>query len=79
MEEVKVAQAKSQLSALLDRVEKGEEIVIARRGKRIARLIPEPRRSPSAAAALKSVWALGGLDLEPIDELPPDATPVVLD
>ena len=33
-----VAQAKAHLSALLDRVEKGEEIVITRRGQPIARL-----------------------------------------
>jgi prevent-host-death family protein len=33
--------AKSRLSELLDRVEKGEVIVITRHGKPIARLIPE--------------------------------------
>jgi prevent-host-death family protein len=79
MEEVKVGEAKTRLSALLDRVEKGEEIVIARRGKRIARLVPEPRRTITAAAALKPVWAMGGLDLEPIADVPPDAATVSLD
>ena len=79
VQEVKVAQAKAQLSALLDRVEGGEEIVIARRGKRVARLVPEPRQAVSAAAALKRVWALGGLELDPIAELQPDGTPVTLD
>lgn len=33
--------AKARLSALLDRVERGEEIVITRHNRRIARLIPE--------------------------------------
>lgn len=79
MQEVKVAQAKAQLSALLDRVQSGEEIVISRRGKRVARLVPEPRRTISAAAVLKPVWALGGFDLEPIAELPPSDAAVMLD
>jgi len=43
-----VAQAKAHLSDLLDRVEKGEELVITRRGKPVASLSPigPARRSP---------------------------------
>lgn len=37
---VNVHQAKTQLSRLLQRVEAGEEIVIARAGKPVARLVP---------------------------------------
>lgn len=33
-------EAKTKLSALLDRVERGEEVVITRRGKAVARLVP---------------------------------------
>ncbi len=40
MGEVSVKDARSQLSALLDRVENGEEIVIKRRGKRVAKMVP---------------------------------------
>ncbi len=40
MTEVGVFEAKNKLSALLDRVERGEEIVITRHGKPIARLVP---------------------------------------
>jgi len=40
MEEVNVKDARGQLSALLDRVEKGEEIIINRRGKRVAKIVP---------------------------------------
>lgn len=40
MEEVNVKEARRQLSALLDRVEQGEEIIITRRGKQVARLSP---------------------------------------
>ena len=38
--QVNVHAAKTTLSALLERVEHGEEIVIARAGKPIARLVP---------------------------------------
>jgi len=37
-----VANAKSHLSALLADVEAGSELVITRRGKPVARLVPEP-------------------------------------
>lgn len=44
MEEVNVHEAKTHLSRLLLRVASGEEIVIARAGKPIARLVPiEPK------------------------------------
>lgn len=77
--EVKVAQAKAQMSSLLDRVEQGEVIHISRRGKRIARLVPEQRPALSAIEALKPIWALGGLEIEPIAELSIDAAPDSLD
>jgi len=38
MSTISVAEAKARLSELLDRVEAGEEVVITRRGKAIARL-----------------------------------------
>ena len=43
--------AKARLSELLDRVEKGEEIVITRHGKPVARLVPEGRFDRVAAVA----------------------------
>ncbi len=43
--EVKIHQAKTQLSRLLVRVNAGEEIVIAKAGKPIARLVPFSRPS----------------------------------
>ena len=50
MLEINVKEARSNLSTLLDRVEKGEEIIITRRGKRVARIsnivnTPTPLRS----------------------------------
>ncbi len=38
MLEINVKEARSSLSTILDRVEKGEEIIITRRGKRVARI-----------------------------------------
>lgn len=46
---VNVHEAKTQLSRLLARVEAGEEVVIARRGRPVARLVrhkPQGRRRP---------------------------------
>jgi prevent-host-death family protein len=40
MDDVNVYEAKTHLSRLLDRVEAGEEIVIARAGRPVARLVP---------------------------------------
>ena len=44
MEAINLADAKAHLSALLDRVEAGEEIEITRRGKAVARLVPPERQ-----------------------------------
>ncbi len=40
MQEIGTFEAKNQLSALLERVENGEEILITRHGKPVARLVP---------------------------------------
>ncbi len=40
MRQVTVAEAKAQLSSLLDAVERGQPVVITRRGKAIAELVP---------------------------------------
>jgi prevent-host-death family protein len=79
MEQVQIAHAKANFSALLERVEAGEEIVIARRGKAIARLIPESRSRQTAAGAFSRAWALGGLKIERAPKLMPDTSVVDLD
>ena len=53
MATINVHAAKTHFSRLLERVEQGEEVVIARAGKPVARLVPveplvEPRRPGSA-------------------------------
>ena len=40
MQEIGAFEAKNTLGALLDRVERGEEIVITRHGRPVARLVP---------------------------------------
>jgi len=48
--EINVKDARSRLSSLLDRVKVGGEVIILRRGKEVARLVPpqgEGRRLPS--------------------------------
>jgi prevent-host-death family protein len=76
---VQIGHAKTHLSALLELVEAGEEIVIARRGKPIARLVPNREPERSAADALAPAWALGGLDLTAPAEPPADTLSVELD
>jgi prevent-host-death family protein len=44
MRAVNVHEAKTHFSKLLARVERGEEVVIARAGAPVARLVPEKRR-----------------------------------
>lgn len=52
MKTVSVTETKAHLSELLDRIEKGEEIVVARRGKPVARLMPViPRKKPFPSLA----------------------------
>jgi prevent-host-death family protein len=45
MHMVALAQAKAQLSALLDVIEAGEEVVITRRGQPVARMVRERPQS----------------------------------
>lgn len=56
MRQVGTFEAKTNLSALLDAVEGGEEIVITKRGRPVARLVPEESaRAAKRRAALKAI------------------------
>jgi len=44
-------EAKTHLSALLDRVERGEEVTITRHGRAVARLVPAHEHDPAVTAA----------------------------
>src|SRR4051794_23559705 len=67
--------AKARLSELLDRVQRGEQIVITRHGKPVARLVPEGGHDRAAAhaavariRALRAKLAAEGVDMSD-DEL----------
>lgn len=47
MKSADIAETKAHFSALLAEVEAGREVIITRRGKPVARIIPEPRTVPS--------------------------------
>jgi prevent-host-death family protein len=54
MPNVNVHEAKTQLSKLLERVEQGEEIVIARAGKPVAKLVPyQDKKMPRTPGRLR--------------------------
>jgi len=62
--QVNVYEAKTQLSKLLEQVEAGDEIIIARNGKPVARLVPVQRRaSPRVPGGWKGkVWMADDFD-----------------
>jgi prevent-host-death family protein len=72
--QMNIAEAKAKLSELLDRALAGEEIVIARAGKPLARLVPvtpPTRRKPGVwrgwAAAIPTEVFLAPMDPEDLD------------
>jgi len=72
--QINVAEAKAKLSELLDRALAGEDIVIARAGKPLARLVPvasPKRRKPGAwrgwAADIPTEVFLAPMDPEDLD------------
>ncbi|HEX9905306.1 MAG TPA: type II toxin-antitoxin system prevent-host-death family antitoxin [Propylenella sp.] len=72
MREIGAFEAKNTLGTLLDLVEKGEEVVITRRGKRVARLVPdtsaknreEARRAAERILERSKGVTLGGLKIK---------------
>jgi len=60
MQEIGLFEAKNKLSALVDRVEHGAEIVITRRGKPVAKLVPaapgfDREKAKRAAEGLRQI------------------------
>lgn len=60
MHSVGAFEAKNTLGGLLDRVERGEEIIISRRGRPVARLVPaavgiDREKARAAAASLRAL------------------------
>jgi len=71
MASVNVHEAKTQLSALLKRVEGGEEIVIARSGQPIAKLVPltAPEKPRQPGVWKGQMWIAEDFDAPLPDEI----------
>ena len=70
MERVGIYDAKARLSEIIGRVEAGSEVLITRRGKAVARIVPvkTPGTDKRTAAAkriraLRDKWAIGRVDI----------------
>lgn len=72
METVNIHQAKTHLSKLIERIAQGEEIIIAKAGKPVARLVPySARRAPRVGCQWKGLVRIRKDFDEP---LPPEMT-----
>lgn len=67
-EPINVYEAKTQLSKLLDRAAAGEEVVIGRNGRPLARLVPMQRQS---APRVPGAWQGRVWMSDDFDETPP--------
>jgi prevent-host-death family protein len=63
-------EAKTKLSQLVERAEAGEDIVIARNGKPVARLVPIA--TAGSLAAVRGVWRARVQLADDFDDLPDD-------
>lgn len=52
MRTLTLAETKAHLSAVVDKVVAGEEVVITRRGRAVARIVPEPARQVVDATSI---------------------------
>ncbi len=68
MATVNVHEAKTHLSRLLARVEAGEEVVIARNGKPVARLVSIHERAKRQFGSMKGLLAIDDRFFEPLPE-----------
>jgi prevent-host-death family protein len=70
VETVNIHEAKTHLSRLIEKVEAGEEIVIARAGRPVARLVPLKIRTQRRPLGIwkDQIWIAPDFD-EPIPEL----------
>lgn len=68
MPTVTIHQAKTNLSRLIERASQGEEIIIARGSKPVARLVPVEALSKRRPGSLKGKLEIGPEFFEPLSE-----------
>ena len=71
LDQVNMHEAKTHLSKLVERVEKGEEIVISRAGKPAAKLVPVPQAKPGKRKLggwEGKVWMVSDEEMEKVDK-----------
>lgn len=60
MRQIQASEAKTRFLQLLDDVERGDTLIITRRGKRVARLIPDAELQQAVVdAAIEEIRAIG--------------------
>ncbi|BCH26432.1 type II toxin-antitoxin system Phd/YefM family antitoxin [Mesorhizobium sp. L-8-3] len=67
---ISIAEAKAKFSELIKRAEAGEEILVTRHGKVVARVVPpegEVRKPPLLGALKGQIWIADDFD-EPLEE-----------
>ncbi len=67
---ISIAEAKAKFSELIKRAEAGEEILVTRHGKVVARVVPpetEARKPPLFGALKGQIWIADDFD-EPLEE-----------
>jgi prevent-host-death family protein len=64
-----ISQAKAELSALIEQVQKGNEVILAKAGKPVARLIPYrgPAHPRTPGAMAGQIWIAPDFDVLPDD------------
>lgn len=65
---INIAEAKARLSALVDRAAAGEEIVLSKAGRPVARLVPLAGQAPRVPGVRKDWTVPDDLFLGPADE-----------
>jgi prevent-host-death family protein len=72
LEQVNMHEAKTHLSRLVERVERGDEIVISRAGKPAAKLVPVAQKKPGrrklGAWEGKGFWMVSDEEMKKVDQ-----------
>ena len=64
-----ISQAKAELSALVEKVQKGGEVILAKAGKPVAKIIPYkgPARARTPGSIAGQIWIAPDFDVLPED------------